>query len=236
MTISGLEYTGVVTAIVEAFPGTDPTVGVMVADFESLQTDRAARAGVLLSPNEWWMSSCGPRRHDHCALQQAPALAPDLVASIDGVERAARARRDHAGRAAGRLRRRARVRRGGLHRQPGDRLARAAERVRRAAGHRAVPSADQGDAADRADVPGRPRPGDRSADRRRRERARRAARRDLADRRGDDPDRPARGARGRSWRRARPARRCCSARSSWSPRTACSAPGSAARLRLGEEA
>ena len=80
LTINGLSYTGVVTEIVEAFPGTDPTVGVLVADFQSLQTDRATRSGFLLAPTEWWLSS-SDRATTTTALQDAPALAPDLVAS-----------------------------------------------------------------------------------------------------------------------------------------------------------
>jgi ABC-type antimicrobial peptide transport system permease subunit len=80
VTISGLQYTGVVTDIVEAFPGTDPTVGVVVADFQSLQIDRATRAGFLLVPTEWWLSSTD-RVTTTDALRRVPALAPDLVDS-----------------------------------------------------------------------------------------------------------------------------------------------------------
>jgi hypothetical protein len=80
VTINGLAYTGIVTAVVDAFPGTDPTDGVLVADFQSLQSDRAARAGFSLEPAEWWVSSTD-RPVTTAALQGAPLLAPDLVAS-----------------------------------------------------------------------------------------------------------------------------------------------------------
>lgn len=80
VTISGLQYTGVVADIVEAFPGTDPNVGVVVADFQTLQIDRATRAGFLLSPTEWWLSTAD-RVTTTAALRRVPALAPDLVDS-----------------------------------------------------------------------------------------------------------------------------------------------------------
>ena len=80
VTINGLDYTGVVTGVVEAFPGTDPTTGVLIADFQSLQIDRATRAGFVLTPTEWWLS--GPDRDVTTAsLQAVPTLAPGLVAS-----------------------------------------------------------------------------------------------------------------------------------------------------------
>jgi hypothetical protein len=78
--IEGLDYTGVVTGVVDAFPSTDPTIGALVVDFQSWQLDRHSRVKRPVQPTEWWIASGEPALATS-ALERDPALAPDLVSS-----------------------------------------------------------------------------------------------------------------------------------------------------------
>lgn len=80
---TGATSTSVTVAdIVEAFPGTDPSTGVMVVDYETLVASRWLGGGATTGPTEWWLASADPE-----VTAGAAADAPGLAAGVVSIDR-----------------------------------------------------------------------------------------------------------------------------------------------------
>lgn len=74
----GVNYTATVTGIVEAFPGTNPTSGVVVLDYPTLARGRFVTGEAATAPTGWWLTTSDPVATAD-ALDDAPFLAATVV-------------------------------------------------------------------------------------------------------------------------------------------------------------